>query len=76
MFYTAKLKPAYNRRYASKPDLLKDWENGKDFYSVTHGAYCSNRDLPNMRRDGCQGIEFFLGNSLTQSFYVSLLEIA
>ena len=39
---------AYNRDYKSKAELLKDWEDGKDFKIEPQGCYTSNRDIKNM----------------------------
>lgn len=38
------LIPAYGRDYATEEDLLKDWNDGKDF-KMAGGPYCSIRDF-------------------------------
>lgn len=43
------LTPAYGRDYKSKAEVLKAWEDGKDFYghSLKYGnAYVNIHDLP------------------------------
>ena len=37
------LRPAYGRVYNTQEEMLKDWNDGKDFYNESFG-YCSNRD--------------------------------
>jgi hypothetical protein len=44
------LRPAYGRHYQSQQKALNDWNSGKDF-KIINGPYCSNRDLPAIRKD-------------------------
>jgi hypothetical protein len=44
MFGVMPLTPAYGRDYTSLGALMKDWEAGKDFVTVS-GQYCSKRDF-------------------------------
>ena len=44
MFGIMPLSPAYGRDYKSKAELLKDWNEGKDFKTVD-GRYTSCRDF-------------------------------
>ncbi len=39
---------AYNRMYSNEADLLKDWQDGKDF-KVLSGPYCSIRDIEELK---------------------------
>lgn len=66
MFYILKAKPAYNRKYANRAEVLKDWFDGKDFYSISNSAYFSVRDLPYLKRDGVIEIYFYLDASLNE----------
>jgi len=45
------LKPAYGRTYATKAQMMKDWDDGRDF-RVEGGPYCSVRDLEQLKSDG------------------------
>lgn len=48
------LRGAYGREAS-----LKDWEDGKDFYVVgAHGAYCSIRDVEEVKKEGFDLLEF------------------
>ena len=38
------LMPAYGRNYNTDEDMLKDWEEGKDFQIYPNGPYASIRD--------------------------------
>ena len=42
------LIPAYGRDYKSFKELMKDWEDGKDFQAVGlfSRGYCSIKDFP------------------------------
>jgi len=42
------VKGAYGRRYDSSQNAEKDWNAGKDFFSITDGCYCSTRDFPTL----------------------------
>ena len=64
MFRTMTLKPAYNRVYKTEEEALNDWNNGLDFYSITHSAYCSNRDMRYYIQDGIIGINIYLDSTL------------
>ena len=39
------VRGAYGRRYDSIESAAKDWDAGKDFFSITDNAYCSTRDF-------------------------------
>lgn len=38
------LFPSYGRDPQTKEELIKDWENGKDYRAYGAGFYCSIRD--------------------------------
>jgi hypothetical protein len=42
---TCVLLPAYGDQYNSKEEVLKAWNEGKDFKIAGGGPYCSIRDL-------------------------------
>ena len=44
MFATIVAVPAYGRDYKSKAEVLKDWNDGKDFQHAASGQYLSKRD--------------------------------
>lgn len=66
MFITMQVKPAYGRTYKDGDEVLKDWFDGKDFYSITHSGYCSIRNMDYFRRDGVIAIHFFFNASLKE----------
>ena len=39
------LMPAYGRNYNTDEDMLRDWEEGKDFRIYPNGPYTSIRDI-------------------------------
>ena len=43
------LLPAYGRKYTSRQQALKAWQDGKDF-QIYNGPYCSIRDIQELRR--------------------------
>ena len=43
------LRPAYGRSYKTQDEMLKDWNDGKDFRISSSGPYCSIRDLDQMK---------------------------
>ena len=53
-------KPAYGRKYKSREEVLKDWYDGKDFYSAF--GYFSVRDLKHIKRPII--IEYDLGKEV------------
>ncbi len=44
-FHCVVVMPAYGRKYSEPLEMLKDWNDGKDF-KVLGGPYCSKRDTP------------------------------
>lgn len=44
MFATIVAVPAYGRDYKSEAEVLKDWNDGKDFRHALTGQYLSKRD--------------------------------
>lgn len=49
--------PAYFRSYKTESDVLRDWNDGKDFKIVAGGPYFSNRDIKLLKDDGYTKIE-------------------
>lgn len=47
--------PAYGRIYRTSADLLKDWNDGKDF-KVHGGPYFSIRDVEKLKTEGFTSI--------------------
>ena len=45
---TIYVRGAYGRHYDSPQSAEKDWDAGKDFFSVTDKCYCSIRDFPTL----------------------------
>lgn len=43
------LLPAYGRKYTSRQQALKAWQDGKDF-QIYNGPYCSIRDIDALRQ--------------------------
>jgi hypothetical protein len=42
------LLPAYGRKYKDQQQVVKAWQEGKDF-QIYNGPYCSIRDISAMR---------------------------
>lgn len=53
MFRTLNAIGAYGRTAN-----IKDWENGRDFYSLEHERYFSVRDILPLKREGWTVIQF------------------
>ena len=52
------LKPAYGRTYATAADMVKDWNDGKDFLIYGGGPYCSIRDTEQLEASSITFIDF------------------
>jgi hypothetical protein len=52
---------------------IKDWNTGKDFYSLDHERYFSERDTPALKRDGIIEIQFLDIRSRKVQFSIKLI---
>lgn len=63
--------PAYGRRYATSEDLLKDWNDGKDF-KVCDGPYFGKNEKELIKADGFTAIRIFYSAFSQQSYVIDL----
>lgn len=54
--------PAYGRDYKSKKDLMKDWDNDKDFIISTSGQYVNKQEIQNLRLLGIKSLNIRFKN--------------
>lgn len=48
---TLNVYPAYGRKYKKATEVIRDWDDGKDF-KICDGPYCSKRDIPTLKKEG------------------------
>lgn len=65
------LVPAYGKDYKSKEEVLKAWNDGKDFLMKPMDCYCSIRDKVAIKEGGYDSIEFRY-SSRKKAFVITL----
>jgi hypothetical protein len=70
---TAILTAAYGRDYKNKAEVLKDWEDGKDFvlHTLRGSAYVNSNQSEQLKKDGFLDLKFRYNKNL-QFFFAPL----
>lgn len=63
--------PAYGRDYKTREDVLKDWNDGKDFKIRETGQYVSIRDAKALKKNHIMYLRFY-HDRMTNVFWINL----